>query len=330
MAEKIKISVPEKIYDLLRKDAKDFRILKPSGEENRNAFINRLVLNDYEAFSAADEKLHQSIRAALSILPEKYAKEAFPEVVKAIAGREHGEKWGKSVPLSFKPTGATERATVYIENVLLRNETISAFYRRMFMSYAAKPKDERERIIHKSNYELLLSAIAEGRQVCLSLENGVVYNNASVYAVEASRDELFNYALLFSDKKNRTIRLAKIRTVSLLAGSAQIPEAAAGLFARQVAAGAQYPMYSTDRDPIRVQLTEKGKFLFEKIYLYRPVPVSVSGDVYTFDCSANQALYYFERFGSEALILSPKRLGIFMRNYYYFALKKYRTVYGND
>ena len=64
--------------------------------------------------------------------------------------------------------------------------------------------------------------------------------------------------------------------------------------------------------------------------MYRPVPVSVEGDIYTFDCSANQVLYYFERFGSEALILSPKRLGIFMRNYYYFALKKYRTIYGND
>ena len=70
--------------------------------------------------------------------------------------------------------------------------------------------------------------------------------------------------------------------------------------------------------------------LFEKIYLYRPIPITIEGDVYTFDCSANQVLYYFERFGSEALILSPKKLGIFMRNYYYFALKKYRSIYGKD
>ena len=45
MTEKIKISVPQRIYELLRKDAKDFRILKPSGEENLNAFINSLVVN---------------------------------------------------------------------------------------------------------------------------------------------------------------------------------------------------------------------------------------------------------------------------------------------
>lgn len=68
--------------------------------------------------------------------------------------------------------------------------------------------------------------------------------------------------------------------------------------------------------------------MFKKIYLYRPSPVSIEGDIYTFDCSANQLLYYFERFGDNALILSPKKLGIFMRNYYYFAYKKYRSVYG--
>ena len=86
-------------------------------------------------------------------------------------------------------------------------------------------------------------------------------------------------------------------------------------------------MYSTDREPIKVRLTNKGKALFDKIYPYRPTPKSVDGDVYTFDCSANQALYYFERFGDSALILSPKKLGIFMRNYYFYAYKAYRDRY---
>ena len=69
--------------------------------------------------------------------------------------------------------------------------------------------------------------------------------------------------------------------------------------------------------------------LFERIYLYRPIPTKIEGDIYTFACSANQVLYYFERFGENALILSPKKLGLFMRNYYYYALKKYRTIYGD-
>ena len=330
MTEKIKISVPERIYELLRKDAKDFRILKPSGEENLNAFINSLVVNFYEEFSADDESLRESIKGALSSIPEKYAREAFSDVMNAITKREKEENLGKSVAISFKPTRVSEPVTLYIENVLLKNEALSSFYRRLFIAYSKKLKNEREKIIHKTNYELLNNAVKKELQVCISLDNGHVYNNVSVYAIEPAKDELFNYVLCFSDKKNRTLRLAKIKTVSLLAKSAEIPEESRSTFARQIAAGAQYPIYSTDNEPIKVQLSAKGRELFEKIYLYRPTPIAIEDDVYIFECSANQVLYYFERFGSEALILSPKKLGIFMRNYYYFALKKYRSIYGKD
>ena len=330
MTEKIKISVPDRIYELLRKDAKDFRVLKPSGEENLNAFINSLVVNFYEEFSADDERLRESIKGALSAIPEKYAKEAFSEVMNAITKREKEENLGKSVALSFKPTKSSESVTIYIENVLLKNESISSFYRRLFIAYSKKLKNEREKIIHKQNYELLINAVKNELQVCISLDNGHVYNDVSVYAIESAKDELFNYVLCFSDKKNRTLRLAKIKTVSILTKNATIPEESQGMFNRQIACGAQYPIYSTDNDPIRVQLSAKGRELFDKIYLYRPIPMGIDGDVYIFNCSANQVLYYFERFGSEALILSPKKLGIFMRNYYYFALKKYKSIYGKD
>ena len=330
MTEKIKISVPERIYELLRKDARDFRILKPSGEENLNALINSLVVNFYEEFSADDENLRAGIKNALSSIPEKYAKEAFSEVINAITKREKDENLGKSIALSFKPTKASEPVTIYIENVLLKNEAISSFYRRLFIAYSKKLKNEREKIVYKHIYELLISAVKKELQVCISLDNGHIYNDVSVYGIEPAKDELFNYVLCFSNEKNRTLRLAKIKTVSLLSKNADIPEESQKMFARQVAAGAQYPIYSTDNVPIRVQLSAKGRELFEKIYLYRPTPTAIDGDVYIFNCSANQVLYYFERFGSEALILSPKKLGIFMRNYYYFALKKYRSIYGKD
>lgn len=330
MSDKIKISIPEKIYELLKKDAKDFRILKPSGEENLNSFINSLVVNFHEEFSLNEQSLWNSIKEALSFIPEKYKNEALEGVVGAIAKRDKNKNAGKSVSLSFKPTKNSEAVTVYIENVLLKNESISSFYRRMFTAYSKKAKDERERIIHKRTFELLSCAMEKKLQVCISLDNGHIYNGVSVYAVEPAQDELFNYVLAYSDKRNRTLRIAKIRTVSLLTKGAEIPESSARMFDRQISSGAQYPIYSTDDEPIRVRLSDKGRELFNKIYLYRPVPVSIDDDVYTFECSANQVLYYFERFGAEALILHPKKLGIFMRNYYYFALKKYRSIYGKD
>ncbi len=331
MYEKIKVTVPKTTCELLHKDALDFGIVKANKEANLNAFINLLVTNYYETFAAREEDLKDKLDRALFGIPEKYSKDALSSIIKIIADREKDdENDEKSVALSFKPTKMSEGVFLHIENTLVKNESLSSFYRRMFLSYSKKTKNEREKIIHKKSYESLCKAIKRGVRVCISLDNGHVYNEVSVYAVASARDELFNYALLYSDNKNRTFRLAKIRTVSLLLSKSEIPLENVGMFDRQILCGAQYPIYSTDNEPIKVQLSKKGVDLFNRIYLYRPTPISIEGDVYTFNCSANQALYYFERFGSEALILSPKKLGIFMRNYYFYALKKYRSIYSKD
>ncbi len=328
MDQKIKISLSKNTLDLLKKDCEDFKIVKENGQPNMNAFINTLIVNFYESFSASEENLHQELKDALSIVPEYYKDKAFENVVKIFAKRStYTNEKTNSTTFSFKPTKSSEKALLYVEHVLLQSESISSFYRRMFLSYAQKTKNEREKIIHKENFELLQKAIKQGTQVCLQLKKGGVMKSVSIYSISPAKDELFNYVLLCDNQHNVTIRVASLKSVSLLSTPSRIPEENKTLFDRQIACAAQYPMYSSDNEPIKVQLTEKGKKLFEKIYLYRPTPVQIDGDVYTFDCSANQLLYYFERFGDSALILSPKKLGIFMRNYYHFALKKYKTLY---
>lgn len=331
MDEKIKISLSKNILELLKKDCAEFKIVKETGQPNMNAFINTLIINFYESFSANEEHLHQELKNALSVVPEYYKEQAFENIVKIFAKRsDYTNDKKSSSTFSFKPTKVSEKALLYVEHVLLQNESLSSFYRRMFLAYAQKTKNEREKIIHRENFEILQKAIKQSTQVCLQLQSGAVMNNISVYAISPSKDELFNYVLLCDNKHNLTIRLASLKTVSIIPTASHIPEENQILFDRQIACAAQYPMYSTDNEPIKVQLTEKGKKLFEKIYLYRPTPVSIEGDIYTFNCSANQLLYYFERFGENALILSPKKLGIFMRNYYHFALKKYKTLYKNN
>lgn len=313
---------------MLTKDCADFKIVKPNGQLNMNAFVNTLIANFYVAFSAGEEALYDDVKNALSIVPDYHKEKAFQGVIKVFAKRGENTDGKKcTATISFKPTKVSERAVLHIEHVLHQSESLSSYYRRMFIAYAQKTKNEREKIIHKENYELLQKAIKRGVQVCVLLQSGSVLNKLSIYSVTPAKDELFNYVLAYADKHNTTMRLASIKTVTLLSEEANVPQDNRRLFERQVACAAQYPMYSTDNEPIKVRLTEKGKILFDKIYLYRPTPVSIEGDIYTFECSANQLLYYFERFGENALIISPKKLGIFMRNYYYYALKKYKTIY---
>ncbi|MBQ9103536.1 MAG: hypothetical protein IJY57_00415 [Clostridia bacterium] len=327
MIEKIKISLPVATLDLLKKDCLDFKILKNDGKINFNAFINTLILNFYEEFSAAEENLYDSVKKTLINLPKRQADEIFPSILKIFAKRESGsEEKKKTTTFSFKPTKNSEKAVVHIENVLLSCESISSFYRRLFLAYSQKTKNEREKIIHKENYEILKKAVEKQTTVCISLTTGIVMKDVSVYGVFHSKDELFNYVLCFN-KNNTTVRLATIRSVSINNKSSFIPEENIRYFEKQVSCAVQYPISNTDNQPIQVILTKKGKELFNKIYLYRPTPISINGDEYVFDCSANQLLYYFERFGENALIVSPKKLGVFMRNYYHFALKKYNTIY---
>ena len=297
-----------------------------------NLFINTLLVNFHEELLASEEKLQDEIKKALFSVPESYKKKAFDEIIKVIAKRNDSTSEEKgSVVFSFKPTKSSERVISYIENFALKNESLSSFYRRMFVAYSERLKNEREKIIYKENYELLCKAIQKNVQVCITLKaDDKCYENMSLFSVSSSKDELFNYVLSFGRKTNYTFRLASIKNVYLLPDKGEIPDKYRILFERQVECGAQYPMYPSDDLLIKVQLTEKGKELFRRIYLYRPTPVSIEGDIYTFDCSANQLLYYFERFGEHALIISPKRIGIFMRNYYYYALKKYRSVYGKE
>ena len=331
MYEKIKISLSKNTLDILKKDCADFKIVKANGEPNVNAFINTLVVNFYERFSASEETLHADVKSALTMIPQYYQEKIFQDIMKVFTKRSGNDDEIKdTTTFAFKPTKNSEKALVYIEHVLLQQESLSSFYRRMFFAYAQKTKNEREKIIHKESFELLQKAIKQGMQVCIQLQSGEVLNNLSLYAISASKDELFNYVLAYDGKHNLTLRLASVKTVSLISTSSKIPQDNKDLFDRQIACAAQYPMYNTDDQPIQVQLTAKGKRLFEKIYLYRPTPTSIEGNIYTFNCSANQLLYYFERFGEHALILSPRKLGIFMRNYYHFALKKYKTLYRED
>ncbi len=329
--EKIKVSIPKRILEMLQKDCFDFKFTKENGKTNMNAFINLLLANFYEEFSAQEEDLHEEIKASLKQVPSFYAETAYLNVMRSLNRRREtvDERQGTAV-FSFKPTKVSEETVLSIERALEKNESMSSYYRRMFIAFSRKKKNEREKIILKEQYERLQRAVKKAVQVSIILKNGDTVENASVYGVCPAKEELYNYALVFSGKNNKTIRLASIHSVILHAQKASIPPKNVEYFDRQVACGAQYPIYSTDDEPIRVQLNDKGKELFQKIYLYRPEPIAVEGDVYTFHCSANQLLYYFERFGDSALILSPKRLGIFMRNYHYFAYKKYCRRYGKD
>jgi len=331
MEEKIKISLPKTVLTLLKIDCKDFNILKENGQPNFNAFINTLVVNYYQNFSANEEVLYQDLKKAIQYVPDYYKESLFEDMVKIFAKRvETNFDKKDTTTFSFKPTKNSLKAISYIQGVLTKSQSLSSFYRRMFISYSKISKNEREKIIHKENYEQILKAIKNEMQITVFLQNGKRVENLSVYAVASAKEEMFNYVLVCQKGHNITFRLNNIKLMYLQSAKAKITNANKILFDKQIECGVQYPFYNTDDKPIKVVFSEEGKHMFEKIYLYRPTPTEINGNEYTFNCSAKQMIHYLQRFGSEAVITAPKKLGIFMRNHYHFALKKYKEFYKKD
>ncbi len=322
MQAKIKVSIPKSVLETLKADCQNFNVLKSDNTPNFNAFINTLIMNYYETFTANDERLHDEIAKIVEILPERYQDHVSHSIIKTISKREQTTIEGNSIAFSFKPTKQSEKAVTLIQNVLLSNESLSSFYRRLFVSYVSHPQPQRELIICKENYELLLKAIKKGVQVCISTQTNCI-KSASVYAVAPAKDELYNYVLSVSDNALITLRLAKIISVSLLSKKAAIEDDVKEIFNRQIRCGSQYPISKKENSLIKVVLSQKGLHLFQKIYLYRPVPVKIEGNIYYFDCSINQATYYFKRFGVDAIITEPANATLIMANYYAGAARKY-------
>ncbi|MBO5223979.1 MAG: hypothetical protein J6C23_05655 [Clostridia bacterium] len=225
MDEKIKISLPKSVLETLRKDCSDFKILKENGQTNVNLFINTLIVNYYESFSANEESLHNEIRKSLNLVPDRYKESVFNDVIKIFERKNEISGMKKeTATFSFKPTKISDKAISFIENIVLQHESISSFYRRMFSSYVQKTKNEREKIIHKENYTTITKAIKTGIKVCIETNKNTILPCVSIFSISPAKDELFNYVLGFDGKNNVTIRLASIKHVSLLSTKAEIPE----------------------------------------------------------------------------------------------------------
>ena len=323
MLEKIKITVPKSTYEILIKDCENFNFYKSDEILNKNLFLNTLIVNYYEKFCANEENFKEKILKVINDNVDKNQNELLEQIINTIRKNENNESEKKTETINLKPTKLSEKHILFIENNLLGNNSISAFYRNLFNSYAHIPQNYRELIIFKETYDALTQSIEKDRAVCITLNNNEVIKCASVYKVESSKEELFNYVLINQKNTTMTLRLSKIKYVSLLNEKRNITDKCQMIFDRQIKYGVQYPFYTFYDEPVIVKMTDRGKDLFKRIYLYRPTPDKIEGNLYYFNCSHNQVMHYFKRFGYDAMIISPIELAESMKKYYYLASIKY-------
>lgn len=324
MLDKIKITVPKSTYDILIKDCENFNFYKNERDLNKNLFFNTLIMNYYERFSANEEEFKEKLLKEINEYVYKDQNELLNKLINIIQKNENADNKKNSEIINLKPTKASEKDILFIENNLIKDNSISSYYRNLFTSYSHIPQNYRELIIFRDTYETLLESINKDRKVCITLTNNDVLKDVSIYKIEASKEELFNYVLVKNRNKSMiTLRLSKIKYVYLLNDKREITEDVVALFERQIKYGVQYPFYTSYEEPVIVKLSERGKDLFKRIYIYRPIPDKIEDNLYYFNCSHNQIMHYFKRFGRDAIIISPIELTESMKKFYYLSSKKY-------
>jgi hypothetical protein len=324
--DKIKIYVTARIAQILEKDAGAFEFFKKDGRTpNKNAMLTRLVVNYFDEFrekqNATYNYLEKTIGAKTRISDDALkilCYEISEELNKQNAAPDK-EKFDKLV--SLKPTKETQAIVDYIEEYELEGYSLSEYFRNMFASYAALPQDKREEILFKKQKETIEQAIKEGKKLFLSVDH--TKKNAlevSPYALTVTKDEIHVYLLAFDGKSCIPLRLSRITSAVLLPQAVSFEDIHVSVFEKMLRYGPQF-LYRPYEEEIKVELTEKGIQRFKKFYVHRPDPTSIDGNIYTFHCAQSQVVAYFERFGSEAYILSPYRAqkevkNFFRRGYY--------------
>lgn len=334
MEEKIRVNLPKRTHDLLLKDAENFEFFKKDGSLNKNAFINRLILNYHLDYAKKQKEMLGIITSSISELDDDpfLLEEAGYRILNRLNLNQYGTDENSEVHISFRPVRDSSNTIEFIESHELRGSSRSNYYRMLFDSYCSLPQDKRERIIFRDIVEPIEEAIAEDRQIYLLSKNNYLLDRPGLilnpYSLSLTREELYNYLLAeISDVGAvRTTRLCRIRNIRILPEKRVFTDTVKEKLKKMVFNGPQYPYRDEEDEPIRVRFTEEGLRMFKVYYLHRPVPRSIEGNIYTFDCSHMQALTYFSRFGDNALILEPNKLSMDMLNYYRCAEEKYEEL----
>ncbi len=334
MEEKIRVNLPKRTHDLLLKDAENFEFFKKDGSLNKNAFINRLILNYHLDYAKKQKEMLGIITSSISKLDDDpfLLEEAGYRILNRLNLNQYGTDENSEVHISFRPVRDSSNTIEFIESHELRGSSRSNYYRMLFDSYCSLPQDKRERIIFRDIVEPIEEAIAEDRQIYLLSKNNYLLGRPGLilnpYSLSLTREELYNYLLaeITDVGAVRTTRLCRIRNIRILPEKRVFTDTVKEKLEKMVFNGPQYPYRDEEDEPIRVRFTEEGLRMLKVYYLHRPVPRSIEGNIYTFDCSHMQALTYFSRFGENALILEPNKLSMDMLNYYRSAEEKYEEL----
>lgn len=353
------INLSERAYTTLRSDAFTFL-----GTDKIGTLINTIVLNYYELSPANITAYVNREKEVISeIIKDNKALRSLRETDKNAIILSFSEHYRSNLINDLPTHEGGRQFKIRLNNELFRllygddgngiidwscdgfYKSQGRFIKAILEDYSLKSYCEREYIFFQSTIQYLNNAISAPENTIIKITirtaSGALRQFfVKPYKIQADNAGNYNYLIALSTDLEKSewrpapFRISRIVKYQAHAsyGSGKISLKDKKLLdARLSQMNIQY--FLEDEETIKVRLTEKGIKKYNQILNLRPQYIGTplfdeqtQCTDYEFNCSRLQALNYFIRFGSDAVILSPIDLARQMKEMYAEALEKYQST----
>ena len=213
------------------------------------------------------------------------------------------------------------RLSGYLRNVA--SPTVPKFVKCLLESFARLPFIEQEKLILKNDIIKPICAAIENRKRLRLRFKGETMELTPI-SIAPAKEGTFQYLIGLADENLKSIRLSRIEKVKLIGKADRTPEKLKAKIDEDLSEfGPTFIM--APPVTIKVRFTDNGLDSYKYTVMHRPMHCAIEeGNVYVFQCSEMQALYFFFRFAGDAEILEPQSLRDKFRDLYQAGLNKNR------
>jgi len=201
-----------------------------------------------------------------------------------------------------------------------RVETEAEYWRNIIFTYINNLRYRREEILFEKIFRKIKEGMQGKRKIKIKYHKYIRLVNP--YFVKVADDENRSYLFCYCEKNNdyRNYRISEIEEVWFTNENIEIKDKK---YIDDVYKN--FDPFLSYKNTVKVEFTEKGVELYEKVLTNRPRLLNKKDEIYIFECDNKLALVYFAQFFSNVKILEPIELQEKLKN----ELKRTIEIYEN-
>jgi hypothetical protein len=340
--QKQHINLSEYAWDTINNDVSLF-IISKGLRNNISGFLNTIFQNYYEfAKASISFRLEEKSLEIKNILDKdtfiKYPSNLKEDLLKSILKNyqydllNYVENLPKGLGKKFRINNNSYDILELDDDCRLYNNIVGKYLKGIFEEYASLSFTKRELIYFRGIVDQVELSIKLNVKMYITLDNNRIF---LISPLRIQNDNYANYNYLICEATSMdepekkpsfaTFRLSRIKKARVLKSKRSTFTSQKKKEIEQVIKEKGVQFLSLESNIIKVRLNERGIRKYNSQIYLRPKLIEIENDnVFIFDCTELQIIYYFFKFGEDAVVLSPKRLVDSFRNNYRNALINYK------